>query len=49
MNIALYGPGRAGGSLVIAASRVGHTITSIDGRDHQAVSFSRCRTMQSQP
>jgi predicted short-subunit dehydrogenase-like oxidoreductase (DUF2520 family) len=38
MNIALYGPGRAGGSLVIAASRVGHTITSIDGRDDQAVS-----------
>jgi len=37
MNIALYGPGRAGGALAIAASRAGHTITSIDGRDSVAV------------
>jgi predicted short-subunit dehydrogenase-like oxidoreductase (DUF2520 family) len=37
MNIALYGPGRAGGALIIAASRAGHTITSIDGRDRDAV------------
>lgn len=37
MNIALYGPGRAGGALAIAASRAGHTITSIDGRNPDAV------------
>jgi predicted short-subunit dehydrogenase-like oxidoreductase (DUF2520 family) len=37
MNIALYGPGRAGGALVIAASRAGHTITSIDGRNADGV------------
>jgi predicted short-subunit dehydrogenase-like oxidoreductase (DUF2520 family) len=37
MNIALYGPGRAGGALVIAAARAGHAITSIDGRDRDAV------------
>lgn len=37
MNIALYGPGRAGGAFVIAASRAGHTITSIEGRDPDSV------------
>ncbi len=37
MNIALYGPGRAGGALAVAASRAGHTITSIDGRNREAV------------
>jgi len=33
MKIAVYGPGRAGGALALAASRVGHEITSVDGRD----------------
>lgn len=37
MKIAVYGPGRAGGALALAASRVGHQITSIDGRDPDAV------------
>lgn len=32
VNIAIYGPGRAGGALAIAASRAGHHITGIDGR-----------------
>lgn len=43
MNIALYGPGRAGGSLILAASRAGHTIVSIDGRSASAV--DELRTM----
>jgi len=37
MKIAVYGPGRAGGALALAASRAGHQITSIDGRDRHAV------------
>ncbi|MCZ7532308.1 MAG: DUF2520 domain-containing protein [Acidimicrobiia bacterium] len=37
MKIAVYGPGRAGGALALAASRAGHQITGIDGRDPQAV------------
>jgi predicted short-subunit dehydrogenase-like oxidoreductase (DUF2520 family) len=37
MNIAIVGSGRAGGALAIAASRAGHTITAIDGRNADAV------------
>lgn len=37
MKIAVYGPGRAGGALALAASRAGHEITSIGGRDPHAV------------
>lgn len=33
MNIAIHGPGRAGGALAIALSGAGHTITSVTGRD----------------
>lgn len=38
MNIAIVGSGRAAGALAIAASRAGHSITSIDGRNQDAVS-----------
>jgi predicted short-subunit dehydrogenase-like oxidoreductase (DUF2520 family) len=38
MNIAIIGPGRAGGAIAIAASRCGHTITSIEGRNADSVS-----------
>lgn len=38
MNIAIFGSGRAGGALAIAASRSGHTITSIEGRSAESVS-----------
>jgi len=38
MNIAIFGPGRAGGAIAIAASRSGHTITSIEGRNAASVS-----------
>lgn len=37
MNIAFYGPGRAGGALALAAHRAGHSIASIDGRNRAAV------------
>jgi predicted short-subunit dehydrogenase-like oxidoreductase (DUF2520 family) len=37
VKIAVYGPGRAGGTLALAASRAGHEITSVDGRDRDAV------------
>ncbi len=37
MNIAIHGPGRAGGALAIAASGAGHTIVSIQGRNAEAV------------
>jgi len=33
MNIAIYGPGRAGGALAIAAVEAGHTIVSVKGRN----------------
>jgi predicted short-subunit dehydrogenase-like oxidoreductase (DUF2520 family) len=39
MNIALIGSGRAAGALALAASRCGHTITSIDGRNAEAVAY----------
>lgn len=38
MNIAIFGSGRAGGAIAIAASRSGHTITSIEGRNARSVS-----------
>jgi predicted short-subunit dehydrogenase-like oxidoreductase (DUF2520 family) len=38
MNIAIFGSGRAGGAIAIAASRGGHTITSIEGRNPESVS-----------
>lgn len=37
MNIAVVGSGRAGGALAIAASRCGHAITSIEGRNPASV------------
>jgi predicted short-subunit dehydrogenase-like oxidoreductase (DUF2520 family) len=37
MNIAIVGSGRAGGALTVAASRAGHLITSIDGRNAESV------------
>ncbi len=37
MNIAIVGSGRAGGALAIAASRSGHSITSIEGRNAESV------------
>lgn len=37
MNIAIVGPGRAGGALAVAAHREGHSITSIDGRNAESV------------
>jgi len=37
MNIAIVGSGRAGGALAIAASRRGHSITSIEGRNAESV------------
>lgn len=37
MNITVYGPGRAGGALALAASRAGHHITGIEGRNAHAV------------
>lgn len=37
MNIAFFGSGRAAGALAVAASRSGHTITSIEGRNSEAV------------
>jgi predicted short-subunit dehydrogenase-like oxidoreductase (DUF2520 family) len=37
MNIAIHGPGRAGGALAIAASAAGHTIVSVQGRNADAV------------
>ena len=37
MNIAIIGSGRAGGALAIAASRAGHLITSIEGRNAESV------------
>lgn len=41
MNIAIVGSGRAGGALAIAASRAGHVITSIEGRNAESVSRLR--------
>jgi predicted short-subunit dehydrogenase-like oxidoreductase (DUF2520 family) len=35
MNIAIHGPGRAGGALAIALSESGHTITSVTGRSRE--------------
>ncbi|MEZ5176328.1 MAG: DUF2520 domain-containing protein [Acidimicrobiia bacterium] len=43
MNIALYGPGRAGGSLLIAASNAGHPIVHIGGRSSAAVASLKRR------
>jgi predicted short-subunit dehydrogenase-like oxidoreductase (DUF2520 family) len=37
MKIAVYGPGRAGGALALAAMRAGHEITSVEGRSPDAV------------
>jgi predicted short-subunit dehydrogenase-like oxidoreductase (DUF2520 family) len=37
MKIAVYGPGRAGGALALASRRAGHEITSISGRNLDAV------------
>lgn len=37
MNIAIYGPGRVGGAIVLAAVRAGHHITAVDGRNRDAV------------
>ncbi|GMQ92698.1 MAG: hypothetical protein BMS9Abin12_0175 [Acidimicrobiia bacterium] len=39
MNIAINGPGRAGGALAIAASAAGHRITSVEGRNAVAVEY----------
>lgn len=36
MRIAVYGPGRAGGALALAADQAGHEITSIRGRNAEA-------------
>ncbi len=41
MNIALYGPGRAGGALALAAVAAGHRIVSIDGRSQSSVDALR--------
>jgi predicted short-subunit dehydrogenase-like oxidoreductase (DUF2520 family) len=48
MNISIVGPGRAGGALAIAASRSGHTITSIEGRSPERVD-SLLRLVPSEP
>jgi predicted short-subunit dehydrogenase-like oxidoreductase (DUF2520 family) len=37
MNITIYGPGRAGGALAIAAEAAGHRITGIDGRSLERI------------
>jgi predicted short-subunit dehydrogenase-like oxidoreductase (DUF2520 family) len=37
MNISVYGPGRAGSALALAVRQAGHEITSIGGRDRDAV------------
>lgn len=39
MNISIIGPGRAGGAIAIAATAAGHRITSIDGRNADAVAY----------
>ena len=36
MKIAVYGPGRAGGALALAAAGAGHEITSVAGRNQDA-------------
>lgn len=41
MQIAIYGPGRAGGALAFAFASAGHVITSIDGRTQAAVTGLR--------
>jgi predicted short-subunit dehydrogenase-like oxidoreductase (DUF2520 family) len=41
MNIAIVGSGRAAGALAIAASRRGHAITSIEGRNAASVALLR--------
>jgi predicted short-subunit dehydrogenase-like oxidoreductase (DUF2520 family) len=37
MKIAVYGTGRAGGALALAVQQAGHEVTSIAGRNHDAV------------
>jgi predicted short-subunit dehydrogenase-like oxidoreductase (DUF2520 family) len=37
MKIAVYGPGRAGGALALAATHAGHEIVSVTGRNTDAV------------
>jgi len=41
MNIAIVGSGRAGGAIALAASRAGHLITSVEGRNAESVSRLR--------
>ncbi|MDK1018656.1 MAG: DUF2520 domain-containing protein [Actinomycetota bacterium] len=41
VNISIIGPGRAGGALAIAAAQAGHRITSVEGRNSDAVARLR--------